>query len=85
MLFVAIMLDLLGLVLLVLPGLGWITTVLGAATIGVWSWIRMGHVAKTKRLQRYLKRVGLNGLGELLTAGVYPGWTILVISQLRKS
>lgn len=84
-LFVAVMLDLLGIALILAPGAGWITTVLGAATIGVWSWIRLGSMSKKKRLKRYVKKFGVTGLLETLTAGLYPGWTIQVVSQLRKS
>lgn len=84
-LFVAIVLDVLGLILLVLPGSGWVTTVLGISTIGVWTWFRTGKKSATKKAMRFLRRAGLNTLGEFLTVGVYPGWTILVVMTLRKS
>lgn len=84
MLIIAVLLDVLGIILLVLPGLGWITTIFGLTTIGIWSWIRLGNISGTKRAMKFLRRVGLNSLGELLTAGVYPGWTITVFMVLKK-
>ena len=80
----AVVLDILGVILNLIPGLGLVTTVVGAITLLPWAWFRTGNVGITKKVQRYARRASVTAAAETLGIGILPGWTILVLLTLIK-
>ena len=78
----AMLLDLAGIVLnIFLPGIGSITILPGIITVGIWAYFRRGEMSFKKFL---LKRGGILTVLEVLTAGSFPGWSILVLLTVKK-
>lgn len=85
MLIWAFLLDMLGVTInFLFPGAGWLTTMLGTCTIGVWAWFRGGKGPFSKKMKKFLKKGGIAIVLETISAGALPGWTILVILTLKK-
>jgi len=96
MMFLAVVIDLVGLVLFILSFLGvgvilsGISDILGLLFIGSWMFARSGNVTATKGAkklgQKFFKRLGASFLGELIPffGDVAPCWTLAVYFELRK-
>ena len=81
----AVLLDIAGIVLsLLMPGLGFIPTILGVPTIGLWAYYRGGGGSFSKKMKRFLKRGVTTMAAETLTTGIVPGWTLLVLMTYKK-
>jgi len=95
MMFLAIVIDLVGLVLFILSffGIGiilsGISDILGLLFIGSWMFARSGNITATKGAkklgQKFFKRLGASFLGELIPffGDVAPCWTLAVYFELR--
>ena len=82
----AFFLDILGVVLNILPGGGVISALLGGITIGPWVWFRGGgNLSGKAKMKKFLKRGGTAAVLEMVSLGIVPGWTILVILTLKKT
>ncbi len=95
MMFLAIVIDLFGLVLFILSFLGvgvilsGVSDVLGLLFIGSWMFSRSGNITVTKGAKKLttklFKRLGLSFLGELIPffGDIAPCWTLAVYFELR--
>ena len=83
MLLWAVFLDVLGIILNVIPGLGLVSTVLGAMTILPWVWFRGNRGPLRTKIRKFFIRGGISAAAETLSAGILPGWTALVLLNLQ--
>jgi len=86
MLFIAVTLDLIGLIIFILGT--WfaiddygILDIIGAIIIGGWLFMRKGAMSASKTLNRFLTALGIEAIPFL--GGISPSWTIFVWRELR--
>lgn len=93
MLFIAGLLDLIGLLLLCLAlDDFWITDIVGLAIIGSWMFLRIGYVITARKVRKRVgksifKRLGLAFLIEIIPwlGGLVPAWTLAVYFELKNN
>jgi len=96
MLFVAVILDLIGLALVIFAlDDFFITDIAGLFIIGGWMFLRVGHVTTARKIRkkgkkmgrRVFKRLDLASLIEMIpwVGGLVPAWTLAVYFEIKNN